>query len=530
MSVLTCPTCGSNSCPIFYGFNLILPNFDNPKNLNIELKYICSSNDNKMLSFDLEQYIKMIELNSKFYNNIIQDGEDINNLINNTININGIKEEIQKIDFGNIINIYNNIISLNEQQINSYININKFSSVKIIFFLKRYIELNNQLLFFIKIFLKNISKYKNNNLLISFYYIYKLLEYNNSEDKKNLCITQNLIEEYIQTNDISKLPFIIKLKIYVPKSKDFELLTGHTLPIVGLSQMRSGLLLSGSCGLLKVWEKNNNFNDEDYNKYKIIRTVLYQLHLIRCFIELEDDIVIFCKGNQLVEALINNKDPYKEIFVYQNVGSSIESLAALNQNKNFAAGFYQKLYIFERNNKSPILTLQYHRLFIMKMISLPKLNLFCSSGSDNKIIVYNSKNFELFNQFEFEESHIVCLCNYNHTDFCASTMGGKIWYFKWEEKNNIFERIGPIDAHLREIYGIRQIKNGQVVSVSRDMTIKFWDIQKRICVLKIILDKKTGSYDHICQLDDGRLCFASCNKTIKIFNNLPYSNVKYPFS
>jgi len=118
------------------------------------------------------------------------------------------------------------------------------------------------------------------------------------------------------------------------------------------------------------------------------------------------------------------------------------------------------------------------------------------------------------------ETHIICLCNYNAKEFCASTMHGKIWYFKWDKSNKNFNKVGPINAHKREIYGINQIRNGQVVSVSRDGSIKFWEILRKICVLKIDLEKEEGSYDHIIQLSDGRLCFGSDNNKIKIFNDL----------
>ena len=161
------------------------------------------------------------------------------------------------------------------------------------------------------------------------------------------------------------------------------------------------------------------------------------------------------------------------------------------------------------------------------MISIPVLNLFCSAGSDNKVIIYNSTNFELYCQFEFGESHIVCLCNYNDKDFCSSTMGGKIWYFKRDDESNSYVRIGPINAHPREIYGILQINTGEVVSASRDGTLKFWNIPKQICTCLIKLNNNE-TYDHICQLDDGRLSFASCNRTIKIFNNLFFFNNKSP--
>ena len=178
------------------------------------------------------------------------------------------------------------------------------------------------------------------------------------------------------------------------------------------------------------------------------------------------------------------------------------------------------MHVYKRNSPAPIYTLQYHEYFVQKLISIPVLNLFCSAGSDHKIILYNSDNFEFYNAFNFDESHIIGLCNYNLTDFCASTMGGKIWYFKWNEQNNNHEMIGPINAHKKEIYGITQINNGNVASVSRDLSIKFWDIKNSICICKIDI----GANDLVIQLKDGRLCCASNNHLITIFNNLPENN------
>ena len=525
MNSLTCPSCGFSTCPIFYGFTLVYPNYNNPKDYIIELKYICTKMKDKMLSINLSQYHQIIELNSKFNNNNLEDKEEEknNNDEYNFINYQELKNEILNLDFKDIINKYKNIILTNENEIQNYINKENSYTSKNKYFLKNYIHLNNQLFFFLKTFLEVINEHKTNNLLASFYYISRLTFFFKDLNNKDLFVNKNNIDEFIKDNDISMLPLIIKIKKNYIKSKGDEVLEGHSLPIVGLSQMRCGLILSGSCGLLKIWKKIDDINDENYNHFKLFKTVSYQHHLIRNFIELENNIVIFCKEKQLIEVLINDKDPFKEIFSYEIAENSLESLVSLNQNKNFAAGSYKKLYIYERNNKLPILTLEYHHFFIMKLISLPKLNLFCSSGSDHKIIIYNSSDFKLLHQFEMVESHIVCLCNYNDREFCASTMGGKIWYFKRNEENNTYECIGPILAHQNVIYGILQIKNGEIVSTSRDNTIKFWDIPKSICICKISLEKNL-SYDHICQLNDGRLCFGSNNKSIKIFNNLSFSN------
>jgi WD40 repeat protein len=350
-------------------------------------------------------------------------------------------------------------------------------------------------------------------------YINRLLYYFEFLENDKLYITRELIEKYINTNDIIVLPFIVKLNKIYPQSSGRETLKGHTLPIVGLAQMKNGLILSGSYGLLKIWKKNCDIKSDNYSCFEILHTVNYYNDLIQNFIELEENTIAFIKGKQIFEAIINKDGPqyFKELFQYQIAGNCLESLTSINNNKHLVGGLYQKIYIYKRSNPFPIYTLQYHEFFIKRLISIPVLNLFCSSGSDHKIILYNAENFEFFNAFNFEESHIVGLCNYNDTDFCASTMGGKLWYFKWNEKNNNHDRIGPINAHKKEIYGIAQLKNGNVASVSRDSTIKIWDVDKLICLCKI----ETCANDLVIQLIDGRLCCASNNHLVSIYNNLP---------
>ena len=166
MSILTCPTCGSSSCPIFYGMILLSPNFDNPKNWSIELKYICRNHNNKMLSIDLNQYINIIELNSQFYDNTFENEESIYSYDNKKIiNLIETKEQLIKLYIEFIKKKYENIILLNRQEINQYIN-NKICSEASIFFLKKYMDLNDSLFNFVKIFLDNACKFKTDNLLI----------------------------------------------------------------------------------------------------------------------------------------------------------------------------------------------------------------------------------------------------------------------------------------------------------------------------------------------------------------------------
>ena len=133
MSILTCPSCGFNYCPIFYGFNLTYPNFDTPKKYKIELKYICTINNDKMQSIDLGQYQKIIELNSTYYTDDLEEKENYN--FNIKISNDDEKQKNIPKDINAINNKYNNCIIQNEKEI----------SEKTKFILLNYIQLNSQL-------------------------------------------------------------------------------------------------------------------------------------------------------------------------------------------------------------------------------------------------------------------------------------------------------------------------------------------------------------------------------------------------
>ena len=367
IGILTCPLCGSNFCQIFYGFSLISPNFDNPKRLNIELKYICTQNDNKMSSIELSRYLNMVRLNSKFNNN--SEIEQINNNIKmEDINEEELSDELKKIytDINDILIKIEEINISNKEFVINYIKENSQSAENIKYFLNRYNELNDELCSFISIFLKNIRDYKGDNLKISFLYIQRSLGYFEFMKNKKLYLKKESIEKFINSNDILKLPFLVELnKVYIP-SRYREILKGHTLPVVGLAQMKNGLILSGSYGLLKIWQKNIDINSDNYSFFELLHTEVYNSHLIQCFIELEENTIAFSKGKQIIEAKIDKNGPikYQELFQYQVAENSIESLTSINNNKNLVAGLYQKMYIYDRKNPSPIYTLQYHEFFI----------------------------------------------------------------------------------------------------------------------------------------------------------------------
>ena len=174
IGILTCPLCGENFWPIYYGFTLIYPNFDFPKRLNIELIYICSQNDNKISTIDLARYLEIIELNSKFKNNL--EFEINHNISLKDINEYEIDEEIKKVS--KIINEINNkfkeIIESNKRYINKYLNKNNQVKEIIKYILIRYNELSVELFSFLKIFLLNIKDCKGNSLKLSFLYTFVL--------------------------------------------------------------------------------------------------------------------------------------------------------------------------------------------------------------------------------------------------------------------------------------------------------------------------------------------------------------------
>ena len=350
---LTCPLCGANYCPIFYGFNIVYPNFDFPKRLYIELKYICTQNEHKMSSIEVSRYLEIIDLNSKF-NDDIEIDINHNFTINNS-NDNETIEEIQKIsnNINDIMTKIKIIYNKNKEVVNNYIIENKKNKENIKFFLLRYLELNDYLYILLEKFLINIRDFKTKNLVKSFLYLYRFLDYFEFLGNKKLYLTNELIDDFIDTNEIIKLPFLFQLNKEYPASLGKEILRGHTLPIVGLTQIKNELIISGSYGLLKIWKQNKDIKNEKYSSYEIFHTVNYDSNLIQSIIQLEDNIIAFSKGKQIVEALIslNNSEIYRELFSYQIVENSLESITSLNNHKHLVAGLYSKIYIYERNNK-----------------------------------------------------------------------------------------------------------------------------------------------------------------------------------
>ena len=137
--VLTCPLCGTKFCPIFYGFKIVYPNFDAPKRLDIELEYICTQNDNKISSIEISRYLQIIELNSKFNNNL--EYVPSNNIKMENISVEEINEDINqfKNNFNNIIDKLKDVNLTNKEFINRYIKENNECSENIKYFLLRYI-------------------------------------------------------------------------------------------------------------------------------------------------------------------------------------------------------------------------------------------------------------------------------------------------------------------------------------------------------------------------------------------------------
>ena len=504
MSILTCPLCYSDKCAMFYDLVLIYPNFDSPKDYHIELKYICSQNDNNSSSVNLEVYQNIISLNEKFKINE-SNNEKNENIISN-IDENEIKEDINNIE---------NIMLTNNVKIQEHLKSKNCTEIKT-YYLLQYLELNKILLFFLKTFFKELFKHISKNLLSSLHYILKMIKNN-----KQKIITDDILHNFlISNNDIYSLPFIIKLNKVHPKSTESEILIGHTLPIVGLTQLRNGLIISGSCGILKIWKKNNNIKSEMYNKFESINTVKNQFSLFTSIIELENDIVAYGSGKDLVEAKIT-KEKHEIIFIYKKAENSIHSICALNNKKYLACcGTFKYLYIFDRQNKNLINTIIEHSVFVNALIEISNLNFMCSCGTDSKINIFKvDNNFELYQRSEINETHILAMCNANENDFCATTMGGCLLFYKWESIQKKYMKEFEKKVHDNSIYGLYRVKEGKIITSSLDHTIKFWDINKKVCISMIYLGK-SESYGEICILNDGRLCCGSTNKSVKIFNNL----------
>jgi len=491
-----CPNCGQFDFEIQ---DLLLSHDNleikrNWKNLDILIRYKCFQHE-YYLTIPLEYYINIIKMNNKL--------SEKNKLIKKEKN----KNEEKIMSLNDFYDNYQSKFSQYETKLTE--EINKKTNLKINDeILKKYISFNYNLINLFELYLKTFHLSSNKQLNQFFLnsincLISKLNEINKISIQKQIL--------FLEEGNYKKLYFFHKLTLVSNKFISTYSLNGHTLPIVGLYQLKNGKILSGSCGIFNIWKED----DED-KIFKLEKQFYYEnTNLINSFVELEDNIILFASGKAIIEMNINN---YKIIICYIGFTNTIQSIITMKNNSIIiCGGISNEIMVWNRNNSNRIKVIITHPqlIFINSLLNLNNQNLFASASTDSKIIIYDLNNdYSIFQQITENETHLLKLCNVYQNDFCLSTMQGKIHYYKWNinqyEKNYTF-----IGSNDKQIYDILQLKNGYLISVDNNEDIKVWDLENKQCVTII---KDNNENNLVIQLNDGRICTASSNKIIKIWD------------
>ena len=166
--------------------------------------------------------------------------------------------------------------------------------------------------------------------------------------------------------------------------------------------------------------------------------------------------------------------------------------------------------------------------------------LLSGDAGDKLINVYDiKKNFKKIMYLTGHKRKIISIISlnkiYEYKNWIASCSTGlniKLWDLSEipnllnnsdnNSNNNTFEPIkGPeiaysIKGHIKSIKCLYQMNDGTLVSSASDKKLKFWDVDKKVCI-KTIEDVCVSSTDSICELDNNRIV-VGCFDAIKIIN------------
>lgn len=82
-----------------------------------------------------------------------------------------------------------------------------------------------------------------------------------------------------------------------------------------------------------------------------------------------------------------------------------------------------------------------------------------------------------------------------------------------------FQNVGKLSKHKKAVTSIIRLKDGRLLTGSRDYTIRFWEERDGTFVNTETIDEFTGSVQYLFQCEDGQI-LSSCqdNNTIRIWN------------
>ena len=265
-------------------------------------------------------------------------------------------------------------------------------------------------------------------------------------------------------------------------------------------------------------------------------------------LETSEKLCTFYRNNFIIRRKFNNLEMDQQIKFQQNInvvcqvsknifavgegGRSTEKefFDILIYKKDKTKNEYKLLKNIEKAHSGEITSL-------CKVIINNNDDLLSGDSGDKLINIYDiKKNFKKIMYLQGHKRKIVNIISlnkiYEYKNWIASCSTGlniKLWdlseiqnILNNNSNNNTLEPIkGPeitfsIKGHIKSIKCLFQMNDGTLVSSASDKKLKFWDVDKKVCI-KTMDDVCISSTNSICELDNNRIV-VGCFDVIKIIN------------
>ena len=364
----------------------------------------------------------------------------------------------------------------------------------------------------------DFRKAKNN--IEANYEMSKLLQIGLIEEeiKKLKEMKENIENAYKQNKEINKF-FIEFVQIIINNYKNARNLDNNLVNynilenLINNTEFTNYKFETNNKNILEASEQLCNFY-----KYKCVIKRKFNNLEINQQIKHTQNINILCKISKDIFAVgeggRNIEQKYYNIIIYKRDKSKNE---------------YKILKTIEKAHSGEITSL-------CKVVINSTDYLLSGDSSDKLINIYDIKNnFKKIMYLSGHKRKIVCIISlnkiYEYKNWIASCSTGlniKLWDLSEmhnilnDEKNNNLELIkGPditysIKGHIKSIKCLYQMNDGTLISNASDKKLKFWDINKKVCI-KTMNDICVSSANSICEIDNNRIVLG-CFDVIKIIN------------
>ena len=341
---------------------------------------------------------------------------------------------------------------------------------------------------------------------------------------------------YKENQEINKL-FIDYVQIIINNYKNSRKLDNNLVNynilknILNNTEFNMNKFQGSEKNVLETSEKLCSF----YRNNFVIRRKFNELEIDQK-INLEHNVSTFCKISKEVFAIgEGGRKPEKECYniqifkrdkakneykLFKNIekahNGEITSLCKISINNNdylLSGDSSDKLinvYDIKKNFKK-VMYLSGHKRKIVSIISLNKMYEFknwiasCSTGLNIKLWDLSEIPNLLSNNNKIDNSKDTSSDNNNiitNTNIAEPIQGPEIKY--------------SIKGHIKSLKCLYQLNDGTLITSASDKKLKFWDLEKKICI-KTLDDVFISSSNAICELGNNRIV-VGCFDVIKIIN------------